>query len=231
MSNFTMERICCPKCKTEQNTKVWEEIDVKSSPKAKAQILEGHFFEYECKKCGHKMYMTYNCIYHDFDNGVVLWLIPEINGNMNKELDDIIERNMEKMEQKALEECTCDKKLFRLVSTPNQLREKLIIAENNMDDRIVEIMKKIYIANLHNFFPHGSISKEDIKEILFDQNKEGGKGIVLFTDKYEPIFLPVNEKMYEKVYEDFHQAVESLNKEGFEKVDESWADDYILIEE
>lgn len=102
MSNFTMERLCCPKCKTEQNAKVWEEIDGETSPKVKKQILEGGFFTYECKKCGHHIYMTYNCIYHDYKNGVVVWLVPELNGPANQQLEDVIERDIEKLEKRLL---------------------------------------------------------------------------------------------------------------------------------
>lgn len=231
MSNFTMERICCPECRTEQNTKVWEEINAKTSPKAKAEILEGNFFEYECKKCGHKINMTYNCIYHDLENGIVIWLIPELQGKECKELNEVIEKDIAKLEKKANEESASEEKLFRLVSTPNQLREKLLIAEQGMDDRIVEIMKKIYLANLHMFFPEDNVKKEDINEVLFDVNKEKNRGVVLFTKKYEPIFLPVNDKMYEKVKEDFIEAVNEFDKKGFEKVDSEWADQYIAIEE
>lgn len=231
MSNFTMERIRCPECRTEQNTKVWEEINAQTSPKAKAQILDGDFFVYKCKKCGHKINMTYNCIYHDLEKGVVIWLIPELNGKECKELNEVIEKDMLKLEERANKESTCEKKLFRLVSTPNQLREKLIISERNIDDRIVEIMKKIYLANLHMFFPNENIKVEDITEILFDINREGNQGIVLFTEKYEPIFLPVNDKMYEKVREDFIETVLEYDKKGFEKVDSKWADQYIAIED
>ena len=231
MSNFTMERICCPECRTEQNTKVWEEINAQTSPKAKEQILDGSFFVYQCKKCDHKINMTYNCIYHDLEKGIVLWLIPELQGKECKELNEVIEKDMIKLEERANKESTSDKKLFRLVSTPNQLREKLIIAEHGMDDRIVEIMKKIYLANLHMFFPKDNLKIEEINEVLFDINKEGNRGVVLFTEKYEPIFLPVNDKMYEKVREDFIEAVQEFDKNGFEQVDSKWADQYIAIEE
>lgn len=231
MSNFTMERICCPKCKTEQNTKVWEEISADASPRAREGILNGDFFTYKCKRCGHEMHMTYNCIYHDMKKGIVIWLVPEINGEINQQLEDIVEKDMEKLEKRAIKESTAEKNFFRLVTTPNQLREKLIIAENHLDDKIVEIMKKIYLANLHTFFPEDNISKDDVKEILFDQDEEGKNSVVLFTEKYEPISLPVNEKMYNKVYEDFSEAVHSTDKEGFERVDDKWTEDYIIIEE
>lgn len=95
----------------------------------------------------------------------------------------------------------------------------------------MEIMKKIYIANLHNFFPEGNLSKEDVNEVLLDQGEEGNLSVILLTDKYEPISLPVNEKMYKKVYEDFEDAVNTLEKKGFEQIDSKWTDDYILIEE
>ena len=231
MSNFTMERICCPKCRTEQNTKVWEEIDARTSPKAKEEILSGKFFKYKCKKCDNIINMTYNCIYHDLDNGVVVWLIPELEGAEIKELNDLIEEDKKKLEERALKECCCDRKIFRIVSTPNQLREKVIAAENDLDDRVIEIMKKIYLANLHTFFPEDNLKKEDVKEILFDINAENNKGIVLFTEKYEPIFIPVNDKMYEKVREDFIDAILENNKEGFEQVDSRWTEDYIAIED
>ena len=231
MSNFTMERICCPKCKTEQNTKVWEEIDAKTSPKARLEILEGSFFKYKCKKCDHEINMTYNSIYHDLDKGIVLWLIPELEGGEIKELNELIEKDAAKLQEKALQECTSEKKFFRIITTPNQLREKLLIAENDLDDRIIEIMKKIYLANLHTFFPEDNLKKEDVKEILYDINAHGNHGIVLFTEKYEPVFLPANEKMYEKVKEDFIDAIMENNKEGFEKVDDKWTEDYISIED
>ena len=37
--------------------------------------------------------------------------------------------------------------------------------------------------------------------------------------------------MYEKVKEDFIDAIMENNKEGFEKVDDKWTEDYISIED
>ncbi len=216
MSNFNMEPITCPNCKTEQKIKVWESIDVSVSPKEKKKILDGDFFKFSCKKCDFEAPLAYNCLYSDIENKLLIWLIPELT-------DEIKEKLSVADTLKGDEKHDTSDYIYRIVTTPNELKEKIMIKDEGLDDRIVEILKMVYLSQISTITGDESIADENILEMYLDRQEKGCYSFIIFFEKREPIMIPINNDIYEKVYNDFIQLVESEQEEKFTEVDFQYA--------
>lgn len=211
MSNYNMQPIVCPVCKTEHKIKVWENLDGGENKKQKENILNGEFFKFKCKKCEYFAPLAYNFLYSDIKKHIALWLLPEATE------EDIKSLNMSYVNSK-------DEKIYisRIVDTPNELKEKIMINDAGMDDRVVELMKMVYMSQLVEITGDEKIKEEGILEMYIDI-KDEEYSMVIFFENREPIMFPVKYEVYIKLYQDFIELIEADEEEGFVKVDYLWA--------
>lgn len=211
MSNYNMQPIVCPICKTEHKIKVWENLDGSENGKQKENILSGEFFRFKCKKCDYFAPLAYNFLYTDVKKHMALWLLPEVTEEDLRVLNESYVQNK-------------DEKIYisRIVETPNELKEKIMINDAGMDDRIVELLKMVYMSQLVEITGDEKIVEENILEMYLDVKGEE-YSIVIFFENREPIMFPVKYEVYIKLYQDFIEMVEEEEEDGFLKVDYLWA--------
>lgn len=149
MSRMKKETITCPACGTESDFVVWQSLNGDLNPEAKQQLLDGTLFRFECKHCGHISTVDYGILYHDMMHQAMVYYVDE----------DSVEKAIGAMVNVGDEigfEMPGYRK--RVVTDRNSLREKAIIFEHGLDDRVVEIIKLIYYANAGKQFPDANIS-------------------------------------------------------------------------
>ena len=106
----------------------------------------------------------------------------------------------------------------RVVTDQNALREKAIIFENELDDRVIEIIKLIYLANASKQFP-----ENNIKEVYF--LVADGKYILEFIGD-RPLSAEVSTSMYDSIKTDFAERLEAAgNREPIINI--SWASEFL----
>ena len=216
MSNFNMEPITCPNCKTEQKIKVWESVDIAKSPKEKAKIISGEFFQFKCKKCDFSAPLAYNCLYSDIENKMLIWLIPELT-------DEVKDKLTTAETLKGDNEHPTNDYIYRIVTTPNELKEKIMINDAGLDDRVVELLKMVYMSQLTTLTGDKTIAEEAITEMYLDIQDEDKYSFVIFFEKREPLMIPVNYDVYIKLYADFIEMIEQEHEEKFVEIDFEWA--------
>lgn len=106
----------------------------------------------------------------------------------------------------------------RIVTDQNALREKAIIFDQKLDDRVIEIIKLIYYFNASKQVPDANISA-----VYF--LVAGGKYILEFIgDKTLSAEVPV--EMYEEIKRDFAERLEAVgDKDAL--VDVRWASEFL----
>ena len=57
--------VICPKCGTEQDTKVWSAINVRNDPSLRDLLFKGEINQVICKKCQEKSFLYEPLMYHD----------------------------------------------------------------------------------------------------------------------------------------------------------------------
>lgn len=161
MSNKTIENITCPICKHKDKFAIWDNISVLSNPEIQKSLIDGKLFLYECKNCGNATHVFYPCIYNDEKNKVMIHLVEE------KDIDSTVEAI--KLTAQRLKEINLDNLSFKLpgmdlsykkrvVSNVDSLREKAIIFKNELDDRVIEIIKLLYYIRACDDHPTLNIS-------------------------------------------------------------------------
>ena len=149
MSKFRIEPMVCPQCEQRDTLRLWEEINAKEDVTAKSRLLDGSLFEYRCKKCGYSTGVAYNCIYKDDEKHFIVYFAADGDNEGMKAAMDRIEEDANKMAVAGLKYNV----RRRIVNDANTMREKVIIFEAGLDDRIIELMKILYVSAIRENRP------------------------------------------------------------------------------
>ena len=207
MSRKQKETITCPKCKQESEFIIWKSLNADINPEAKQNLLDGSLFNFECSNCGHKCNVDYGILYHDMKKQVMVYYVNESSVEKTKEM------MADTKKLKGMEEYR-----NRIVTNQNALREKAIIFDNDLDDRIIEIIKLIYFANAHEQFPDANVT-----EIYFSVD-EGKYFLDLIADS--PMSTQIPDNVYDDIKKEFS---ERLNEDDSDEtiIDMMWAANFI----
>jgi hypothetical protein len=129
MSTQMSKDVSCPKCSAAVRTKMWPGICTQDSPELRMRVLDETFFDWKCPECGYEARFLYPCLYHDRDRKFMVYLAPNDKAGEFQPVDV-----SEKFPQLA-----GVKK--RVVSTPAELKEKILIFEAGLNDYAVELVK------------------------------------------------------------------------------------------
>ena len=126
MSTPTEKSITCPKCGARQVFLAWESVNVTLHPELKAQLLEGSLTRATCQQCGESAEVLYQILFHDPKKQLLIWLWQEPKDPETAALQ--LDRLMSQYR-------------LRLVRSRNELVEKILIFDAELDDRVVELVK------------------------------------------------------------------------------------------
>lgn len=137
MSKHSWEKITCNKCGHKQDFLIWQSLNGDLDPKAKQQLIDGTFFRFKCDKCGEEANVVYDTLYHDMAHNTMVHLTGE------SRVQEVIAacETMKKRMGSVTGLSQIAQTRTRVVTSQNRLREKAIIFEAGLDDRIVEIIK------------------------------------------------------------------------------------------
>ena len=132
MSSNPVNQLRCPVCRHVQEFTLRNVVDVTDDPERKQALLTGALTRMTCAKCGAETDVLYPLLYHDTEYRLMIWLIPGRGqpGDDDHKLGEI-DATLAATHQ------------FRLVRTANELKEKVVIAEAGLDDRVVELFKVV----------------------------------------------------------------------------------------
>ena len=205
MSKERIEKITCPKCGQEIEMVIWDRLNGDLDPEAKAQLLNGTLFRFKCSKCGHESNLQYSILYHDMKNSAMVYFVhPDAVEQTIQELTEMEEKLPVKMEGYRK----------RVVCDQNALREKAILFDNGVDDRVAEIIKLIYLANAHKQFPDNEITA------AYMMIEDGKMWIQFFSQ--EPLSAEIPAEIYEKISKDLAAKLDAAGNDDF-VVDLDWA--------
>lgn len=135
----------CKHCGKEHEVEIYKSINVGSDPQLKAAVLSGEMFLWECPHCGKANLASYDCLYHDPEEKVMVWLLPF--GEPEGPEKDAIMNQAKAMGDYRL----------RIVGNAGDLMEKVMIFDAGLDDRCIELVKYVAcqeqelqaVSNLH----------------------------------------------------------------------------------
>lgn len=184
----------CPRCGQVQKTEVYTAVSIEEEPQLKQKILDASLFEMNCSSCGQKEYHTGPLVY--VDEGKKMMLAMSDSSQF-----DLIKENYQTFGYTV-----------RQVPEIVNLNEKIIIAEENLDDRIVELMKAANTVMLKG---------EDYDQMLYAPDEDAAY-FELIKNAASAGRIPFLQIMYDDMQERF---AEELQKRCSEDtiIDLAWA--------
>lgn len=212
MSKTRKEKVVCPNCGHEQEIIVWDSVEVTDSPEAKDAIMKNELFTFECVQCGARMPMVQTCLYHDRENRLLVYVVPDYDEAEENQVKDLINKKEVPVSENKL-----DGYMIRIVSSVNALKEKIILKQQGLDDRIMELMKLYYRGEAIT-----AVGKNKILEILFEPIGEKG-GFVFLMQDGSPFFADFDRDAYETLKEDMAEKVDEHTSAGYSEINMDWA--------
>lgn len=215
MSKIIEEKVVCPKCGKEQTIKRYESVNVTLEPELKDVIKSGYFFAFTCEECGVKIPMIYPCLYHDMENKKMIWLVPDCPREQVEEINKV-------NSSKDMPEDLSYGYQNRIVKNVDSLREKILIWDEDLDDRIIEILKVVYISQMEE-----ELKARKLINVLFEVMQETYALIFVFEEG-EPGMLPIDMEMYRNIVDSYMIKVQDSTPKDFSIINGEWARELIM---
>lgn len=209
MPEMQKKAVTCPSCSEEGLMEVWTGVNVGIEPMWKEKVGSREIFTYTCPHCQSKITVAYDFLYHDPQGNYMIYLLP---GGGGRSFDSIDGLSAEKLEGYCLRE----------VSDINGLLEKIMLFDDGLDDRCIEICK-LYLSEqyaaqnkgkkLFGIYYNGK--SEDGSFLEFFLFGEGGEmcGTKLPIQVYDKVFLKLCGSEFDRTDEyriDFQWAVSAF---------------------
>ena len=192
--------LTCPHCNTQGEQTLTPFLDLGKHPKQKLAILTDSLFTLTCPSCKEQFSVLHELLVVDEQEHFALMLIPDT------ELGEVDGKVTGKEE---VGEYT-----LRLVSSNASLKEKLLLLDTTLDDRVVELCK-LYISMY--------VKEKDVQLLFTDIQKE--EQTLLFTvldaDSHVLGSIACEMELYTQLVETVKAF--ALRKGYFTKVDQMWA--------
>ena len=224
MSEITKQTIACPKCGKMIPIDVWDSIDIPYDIEQKEKVLKNTFFKATCEDCKISFPIAYKCLYNDMEQKFLIWLAPRLE---EEEKAEVAEYN-EKLKTDNRLRLAQGGYTYRIVRNDNELREKVLIFDEGLDDRYIETMKLVYVPAFKK-----NIAKDSKILGLYFDKKSSGEGYqwVLIFDNKKPVIADINMDIYEDMKDKLHDLVEEKTGEGFIQISAPWAMDVMQTPE
>ncbi len=142
MSTFYPAQLPCPKCQKSYTADLVQGIHISRLPHARQQILDGTFQLFRCPHCGGEAMVEAALVYTDFDRDHYVAMEP----STYRDRPGALKRHMAVFNDCLVYAPPIARDLGRrlkrrLVFGLRALREKLLLWDAGMDDRVVESLK------------------------------------------------------------------------------------------
>lgn len=140
MSINEKQQIKCPACGELQEMTVWQSITVSDSPDLKEDLLKGKINIFRCASCGQTALVPTPVLYNDSEKKLMISFSPCSGEEKEKMLAGIRVASRDSGELDEMEDYN-----LRFVATYNDFLEKLLIFDNDLHDKVIEVLKLLVL--------------------------------------------------------------------------------------
>ena len=213
MSRMNMVTITCPNCEKEHPYKIWESINTKLDPEMKAAVKDRSAFTFECPDCGAKTRVDYGFLYHQMEDHMMIFY-SQTDENA-EEIYNMIKDESPNSLFKTMKE---ENYLIRIVRSQDELIEKINIFDDGLDDRIIEIIKMLYLA----IYQHDNPDAQRV--MLFYIKRDDKHSLEIIEDNQYKGYFTITNEMYENICKEHLEKLPDIRKD-IPFINSSWAMD------
>lgn len=202
--------ITCPQCGEVQSFTTYPFLQCDHNFDIRFALMSKEYFTFLCDNCQHQQPIIYPMVYHDEDLELLVALVPP-NDTLEKLTDESV-LNLIK-ENPYL--------ITRQVKSDNELYEKIIIAQSELDDRLVELVKEESRHFIENQEPQWQVG-----DIFINRDKEG-YFLSCFLQDGQHVTLAVDPEVFTIAKRKYDHLLSRQNTWEFMKVDRHWANNFV----
>lgn len=206
MSNSTRMEINCQRCGKNFTATVWRSINTDLYENVQRDVINGKLFEAVCPFCKYEASLSYDILYHDLKRQAMIWVLYPQSKNYKKNILEAKNNNL------------INYSYTRMVSSIEELREKVSAIESGRDDRLIELYKYYVFITAHNDFH--DLTFTDVY-YMYDNGKEV---IYLYSDNGNYKTTILQEELYDFMGVLFDDALKKIPQEKFPVYDQKWAE-------
>jgi hypothetical protein len=211
-------KFICQHCKDESEIDIYPVINLQSDTNIVNDLFSLDLFRVECPKCKKITLVQYDTIVVDMYKKYIVYLYNDTaNGDLNK--DSVVNSLRQLPEFKSIFD---DVKYTRIVSSANELLEKLLIYDYDLNDKIVELLKlSIKNSKAEEFekYPNICFDKLDRTSLVFTCFN-------LINKDVTPVGIGIEIQYYNDIIDTLGKLPEET--ELFSKIDEDWAKNILM---
>ena len=204
----------CSLCGGQEKVLAYGSINTAEDPDLKAKVKDGSLFVWECPHCGGYNLARYQTLYHDPDQKLMVWLMPE--GSMPPEQLAAVQQHMEIIAEQAFD--GEEGYTLRRVGDIGSLMEKVNIFDANLDDRVIELYKFLIWDQIKEAWP-------DLQEgdLLFMYDEDDAYLVVWPSDNGsdEKLTTPIEPQFYQELVDSCGAALE-IPAGQYAEIDQKW---------
>lgn len=212
MSLYTKKNIRCPKCGQMSEMPLWDFVDGKESPDVKQDLLRGRVNMFECPSCSYRALVPQPMLYRDDERKLMISFCPSDDPVSREKMYESIKKTsktsgeLEKLEGYNL----------RFVSDYNELMEKLLIFDNGLNDKAIEVVKLMVLMQDEGKMDNrdcrfGKIENEKIEFMISDREEKK-----IYTSS-------VPKETYDTIYKQLLQSGMKPYSFDWERVNSAYA--------
>lgn len=212
MSLNTKQNVKCPKCGQMSEVTVWNSITVKDSADLKQDLLRGRVNMFCCPSCSYTALMPTPMLYHDKDKKLMISFSPCDDPVLKNQLFD----NVQKTSKESGELEKLEGYNLRFITDYNELLEKILIFDNNMNDKTIEVLKLMVMSQ--------EIDKVEQRVCRFGKMENGVIEFMIYDMKDRQTYTSsVPEETYETIAKSLMESGVKPYSFEWEMVDSSYA--------
>lgn len=212
MSINIKQSVKCPKCAQMSDVTVWSSITVKDSPDLKSDLLSGKINMFKCPSCEHFALMPHPMLYHDAEKKLMISFSPTNDPVIKEQMFS----NVRESSSKSGELDKLEGYNLRFITDYNELLEKVLIFDNELDDKTIEVLKLMILSQ--------EVDKSEQRTCRFGKVCDDGLEFMIHDFIENQVYTStVPKSSYDTVYKSLIESGMKPYSFDWEMVDSTYA--------
>lgn len=210
--------VSCQQCKEEFEFKIYPLINLQKDKDLYEPLFSLDIFKHKCEKCGHLNIIQYDMMVVDsYKNYMIYLFSPErmsiFKDSVNNYIDKLKDTSPEGW--KVFNESI---KHTRVVNTINDLKEKLLIFDYDLNDKIIELVKR-------GLYENKLVDEQEFPYMMFNILERDTLSFICIgqNDERQIKEVGVNINFYNKLVDELGEPLKEFKELDFPLIDKAWA--------
>lgn len=214
----------CQQCQEEFEFPIYSLINLQKDTDLYEPLFSLDIFKHKCEKCGHLNIIQYDMMVVDSYKNYMIYLFSPERMNIFKDSVDKYLSTLEQSSPEGYKVFIDSIKHTRVVNSINDLKEKLLIFDYDLNDKIIELMKRgLYENNLvdENEFPYimfNTLERDTLSFICIGQ-----------SEQVKAKEIGVNISFYNKIVDSLGDPLKQFKEMDFPLIDKGWAKNLVTL--